>query len=117
MTVNNIKSYLKERTGYLKKGATALYDILVNQGFEVTVEDCSVALSEVRHEFKETAVSETTTNYYQITGDEPKHMPSFDLDKYKPVKIWGKDGSWSASYELKKEEDTSLKFIEDVKKN
>ena len=110
MTISNIKSYLKERTGYLKKGASALKDILEAQGFEVTEDDCSIALTETRQEFKDASVAETTTNYYQVSGEDQKHMPSFDLNEYKPLKIWGKAGNWSASYELKSDdEDEELK--------
>jgi predicted phosphodiesterase len=118
MTIDNIKNYLKERTGYLKKGAVALKEILETQGYEVDIDSCAVALTETRQEFKNTAVSETTTNYYQIPGDDEASMPSFDLNEYKPLKVWGKAGNWSASYELKEDdEEQKLKeFTTDVVK-
>lgn len=114
MTINNIKSYLKERPGYLKKGATSLLEILESQGYIADIEDVEIALTETRKEFKNTSVAETTTNYYSIQGDEStgKPYPPVDLSNFNPVKVWGKEGNWSVSYEAKQEDD-ELKELTD----
>lgn len=119
MTTQQIESYLKERPGYLKKGAESLCDILDNQGYIVTKEQCADALSNVRKEFR--GVEATQTIKYTLTGDvedfSDKVTPPVDLSNYQPVKVWGKDGNWSASYELKsdEEEEELRKSVEKVK--
>lgn len=104
MTISNIESYLKERVGYLKKGPEALAEILTNQGYVVRVGDCAEALTNIRKEFKGASVSQTETVNYKV---ENEGSP-IDLSKYKPIKVWGKNGNWSASYELITDEEADI---------
>jgi predicted phosphodiesterase len=117
MTINNIKSYLKERPGYLKKGANSLLDILEGQGFIADINDVEIALAETRKEFKSTSVAETTTNYYSIQdedGTTGKPFPSIDFEQFTPIKVWGKEGNWSVSYEAKQDEEEGKKKTDEA---
>ena len=51
--VKIIKSFLLEKKGYLKEGASRLKKILMNKGIEVSKEACKEALKQVRKEIKE----------------------------------------------------------------
>lgn len=48
--VEDIKNFLRNKTGYLKEGKNRLALILENKGADVSVEDCYVALKEVNKE-------------------------------------------------------------------
>lgn len=93
-----INDYLKERPGYLKKGPNALYDIMKRQGFDdIELEELEVALREERERRK---LMDTPNVETKVVKESP-----VDFDKYTPVKIWGKEGNWNISYELKSEEE------------
>lgn len=52
MEVEEIKNFLREKTGYLKEGGKRLRNHLNNKGFSTTINKCKQSLKEVRLEFK-----------------------------------------------------------------
>ena len=53
MELDEIKDFLRNKTGYLKEGGKRLRNHLRNKGFATTVYTCKQALREVRQEFKD----------------------------------------------------------------
>ena len=75
----DIKRYLKERTGYVKKGTSALRQILTERGVTVSHQDCSEALSEVRKELKDQS----------LTPEKDSRILIYDIEtSYNIVKAW-----------------------------
>ena len=52
MTVNDIKTFLRSKRGYIKEGGARLAYHLEKKGYNVSVKDCKRALKEMRQEIK-----------------------------------------------------------------
>lgn len=50
MNIKEVKSFLKNKPGYLKEGGKRLRNHLRNKGFETTIKDCKEALRQCREE-------------------------------------------------------------------
>ena len=48
MNLEDIKDFLRNSPGYQKEGKNKLALLLEDRGYDVTVEDCALALREVR---------------------------------------------------------------------
>ena len=53
MNKEEIKEFLRSKSGYRKEGGKRLRNLLREKGFETTIRDCKEALSEVNREFKD----------------------------------------------------------------
>jgi len=52
MNLQEIKAFLKNRPGYLKEGSKRLKNHLRNKGFDVTINNCKIALRECNQEIR-----------------------------------------------------------------
>ena len=54
MNKEEVKEFLRSKTGYIKEGGKRLRQHLINKGFQTTIQICKDALKEVREETKNT---------------------------------------------------------------
>lgn len=87
MNLEDIKDFLRNSPGYQKEGKNRLALLLEDRGYDVTVEDCALALREVRLENKE-------------------DLPNDIAPKGTLHSRWqAANGEWRESYRYKEDED------------
>lgn len=93
MTENNsmkqeeIKNFLKNKRGYLKKGSKALKEILLKRGYLCTVADCKSALKETKQELKNNILD----NHVDFLDEKTDNLKVliYDIEtSYNIVKSW-----------------------------
>ncbi len=94
MTIDEIKDFLREKPGYLKKGSGQLAILL-----EAPVEDCKNALKEVRKEFSHPKIDDKDDNLIlksrwqvQKKGGETKWLESYKNVDFPTDLITKEDG-------------------------
>lgn len=89
MTVSDIKSFLREKRGYIKEGGGRLAYHLKKKGFSVTVKDCKQALKEMRKESK----------IIPVSGDKSRIL-LYDIETaYGLARVWRPGWKVRVSYD------------------
>lgn len=89
--VNQIKDFLREKTGYIKEGPKRLQDILVRQlNITPTIDECREAMSDIRQELKDNEYEPLTLKskwQVQTKGGGVKFLKSYK-NEVTPNAIW-----------------------------
>lgn len=69
MDLIEIKEFLRNKKGYLKEGGKRLRKVLLNKGFETTINNCKQAIREVNQELRDNVIIERDKNLKVLIYD------------------------------------------------